>query len=236
MKKIIALLLAFICLTVTFAGCNKDESSSLKPSPAKDFEFEAQEDGLTVTKYVGKSKKIVIPSVVNNKKVVGLTPEAFGGNVVVQEIVLSDYMTELYLDCFKGCDNLKTITYPGFVERQSSYLNINGYHLPKNLKTMAFPSVKTIDLWVLDIIHYESSGVDTFICKAATEIEKVSFNEAHPFEGPSLDGGYNIVIPSKLLNSIKNQSADNDDLAITTAFGYVNSITVNGTTYSYAHE
>ena len=214
MKKIIALLIALICLSVTFAGCGSSDNKE-KPgnsensnngieqapatSPIEDFEFEADENGLTVTKYLGSAKKIVIPSIVDNKKVVDLSPEVFGGNVIVEEIVLSYYMTALYLDCFKGCDNLNTLTCSGFVEYDSYYV-LDANYYPKSLTTLIFPSLKSIDAKTLNDIK-STSYVNTFICNAATEIEDVDFNRS------SRRGNYSLVIPDALLNHLKSRKA-----------------------------
>ncbi len=209
MKKIIALFLAMFCLTATFTGCGSSENSKSpnnseekpsEPSPVKDFEFEASENGLTVTKYLGSAKQVVIPSIVDNKKVVDLKSDVFGGNVVVEEIVLSDYMTKLYIDCFKGCDNLKTLTCSGFVEYDSYYV-LDADTYPDNLTTIIFPSVQSIDVNVLQTIK-NTSNVNTFICNYATEIKTIDFHSKKNYKGE-----YNIVLPDALVDELKSKPA-----------------------------
>ena len=200
MKKIFALLLALICLTFTFTGCDTTENNTGNvPSPAKDFEFEADENGLTVTKYLGSAKKIVIPSVVDNKKVIGIKPDVFGGNIVVEEIVLSNYMTEPYFECFQGCDNLKTLTYSGIVDYFSTFY---ASFLPNNLTTIIFPSLKSINVSTFDAIHDANPNTNTFICSSATEIMTIKFDGEKSF-----NGGYNFILPDTLVNRIKNMTA-----------------------------
>ena len=204
MKKVIALLLALICLTFTFAGCDtteKPNNTGNVPSPAKDFEFEAGENGLTVTKYLGSEKKVVIPSVVDNKKVVGLKPEVFGGNIVIEEMVLSDYMTELFLDHFSGCDNLKILTCSGFTSCDM-YISFDAKFVPKNLTTIVFPSMKAIDVKMLDDIHAAAPYITTFICNSSVEIKNISFRNGH-----KCTGNYNIVISDTLLKQVKSKTA-----------------------------
>ncbi|MBQ7779608.1 MAG: hypothetical protein IJ404_03850 [Clostridia bacterium] len=214
MKRIIALFLTLICLSITFAGCedsaNKGKSANSEnsnnsgvqtpaTSPIEDFEFESGENGLTVTKYLGSAKKVVIPSIVDNKKVVDLKSDVFGGNVVVEEIVLSDYMTGLYLDCFKGCDSLKILTCSGYTEIDEKY--VKAEYLPSNLNTMIFPSLKTVSVYVLQKIHSDAPNVNTFICNSATEIKTIDFSESNRYKGE-----YNIVLPEALINNIKNKT------------------------------
>ena len=58
MKKIIALLLALICLTVTFVGCgNNSKTNNEKPTPIEEFEFETNGSGIEIIAYKGKRRK-----------------------------------------------------------------------------------------------------------------------------------------------------------------------------------
>ncbi len=202
MKKIITSLLALICLTLMFSGCGtpeKPNNSGDSPSPVKDFEFEAGEDGLTVTKYLGSAKKIVIPSIVDNKKVVGFKREVFGGNIVVEEIVLSEYMTEVHLHYFNGCDNLKTLTLS--LKGDEPYYCGSGYSSknPKNLTTIVFSQLKTIDVSVIESIRDSAPNVSTFIYKSADSIKSIPISRKE-------SGGYNIIIPNKLLQSLESKT------------------------------
>lgn len=221
MRKIIALILALICVMSVFVGCNGNkgladpkltangsgtvgdgDTDPPSHSPEEEFEFEAGENGLTVTKYLGSSKKIVIPSVVNNKKVVDINADVFGGNIVVEEIVLSEYMKKLYLSSFKGCDNLKSITYSGVTSLSDyawvDYLNYAD-NLPENLTTMIFPALKTLDVRHFSNIISFAPQVTTYICKNATElVEQSSFTEEC----------INLVIPEALIDSIKSRTVN----------------------------
>lgn len=205
MRKIIALILALICLMSVFTGCDdknpnvttENKTDLLAPSPEEDFEFEAGENGLTVTKYLGSDKKVVIPSVVNNKKVVNINADVFGGNIVVEEIVLSEHMRTLFLTAFRGCDNLKSITYPGVTSLADDH-NLNSTslasYLPKNLTTMIFPALKTVDVYYFTKVISYAPQVTTFVCENATELKEQSYE---------IKDGIKLVVPEKLVDDIK---------------------------------
>jgi hypothetical protein len=200
MKKTVIFLLALICLSLSFVGCENtdDTKQSLNPSPIEDFEFEAGENGLTVTKYLGNAKKIVIPSVVDNKKVVAIKKEVFGGNIVVEEILLSDYMTDLDFGCFNGCDNLKSITLG--IRDEDSYSYFNAEKLSKNLTTIVFSKLKTIDISFIEYLRSSAPSITTFVCNAADKIEILPISR-------NASGGYNIIVSDSLFKNLNTKTA-----------------------------
>lgn len=109
-KKIVALFLS-VLLLLSFVGCGGGSSAN---SP-KDFEYEEVSGGLKITKYVGKSNVVVIPSVIEDKKVVSMSSSAFSGNVKLKEITLPDTFTTVSFGYFENCEALEKIVYTGSV-------------------------------------------------------------------------------------------------------------------------
>ncbi len=196
-SRILTVLTFLLCLSLLTAcgGGSGGNTATTEPSgddsteavtteapaetPADQFEFEAGDKGLIVTGYHGSGKTIVIPSVVDNKKVVELNAEVFAGNIMLEEIVLSKYMTVLDLADFAGCDNLTAITYPGDITSGKSSKG------PDNLTTLCLPGTKEIDL--NDVIaelcednpnlkNLDLSGVESFESKL------------YPYNAGSLEG------------------------------------------------
>lgn len=82
MKKTIILTVTAVLLAFSFSACNKNgnktnsgeakieksnkDDSSLKENPASDFKYTMTDDGtgVKITKYIGKSPKIIIPSTI----------------------------------------------------------------------------------------------------------------------------------------------------------------------------
>ena len=196
-KAIITVMTLLLCLSLLSACGEGGGSNTAATEPSGDgstkavtteapaetladqFEFEAGDKGLIVTGYHGSGKTIVIPSVVDNKKVVELNAEVFAGNIMLEEIVLSKYMTVLDLADFAGCDNLTAITYPGDITSGKSSKG------PDNLTTLCLPGTKEIDL--NDVIaelcednpnlkNLDLSGVESFESKL------------YPYNAGSLEG------------------------------------------------
>ncbi|MBE6583085.1 MAG: hypothetical protein E7648_07470 [Ruminococcaceae bacterium] len=191
MKKIIALLLALICLTVTFAGCGEVKCScdcQTASTPEKDpitgekleWEYEEGEYGLILTKYLGNDKKIVMPSVIGNKIVTQITPTVFAGNIVVEEIVFSEYLYQspvatndgtysaLGEACFINCKNLKAITMPADWTMYRIYINFR--KCPISITTINFPNLETDnedEEYIKDIFS-APNGITTIACKNKT--------------------------------------------------------------------
>ncbi len=112
MKKILCVL-CVLSLGLALTACGK---SPAKPSEAPDnftWEWESVSGGVNITGYNGDDTNIVIPSILDNKKVVKLSSDVFSGNVTIKSIVLSEHMTSLNSEAFAGCDALISITAPG---------------------------------------------------------------------------------------------------------------------------
>ena len=115
---------------------NKDNNDELKETPISDFEFEAGDKGMIVTAYKGSSKKVSIPAVVENKKVIDFNANVFAGNIVLEEITLPEHMTTADTSKFAGCDNLKKITYLGNIISYGTSAKL------LSLDTIAFPNTE----------------------------------------------------------------------------------------------
>ncbi|MBQ7779607.1 MAG: hypothetical protein IJ404_03845 [Clostridia bacterium] len=191
MKKIIALLLALICLTISFVGCgqtecicNCNEMPETGPAPntseTLEWEYEEGERGIILTKYLGNDKKIVMPSVIGNKVVTQITPSLFAGNIVVEEIVFSENLygypvakndgnhCTLGEDCFKYCKNLKTLTIPA--EWDSYDVRNNFEECIAFITTLNLPNLEADDDDFDEIFStpYGENKITTIICKNKT--------------------------------------------------------------------
>ena len=149
MKKILAVILAIIMM-LSFVACggnegddgeqNNNSQNTISESPAKDFEYEEVNGGLKITKYLGNSEVVSIPSIINNKKVVEIKNEAFSGNVKLKEIIIPNTISFLDLYNFNNCDSLQKIVYLGCVDRVSG--NSNSVKVP-SLTTIEIASVSS---------------------------------------------------------------------------------------------
>ena len=141
MKKILAIVLAII-MTLSFAACGNGTGSgnTASETPAKYFEYEEVSGGLKITKYLGDSDVVVVPSVIDNKKVINIDVNVFSGNVALKEVTIPDTITRILFSHFKNCDSLQKIVYLGCVDRVSG--NSNSVKVP-SLTTIEIASVSS---------------------------------------------------------------------------------------------
>lgn len=137
MKKTLYILLTFLIIVVILTSCgNKNTNEELIESPVTDFEYEENEDGnITITKYTGNSREVVIPQKIEGKNVTILGWLSFVGNPAIESVYIPDTVTKIedsvfkdaiYLNkvrlsnklevigdkVFSGCDKLSEITLP----------------------------------------------------------------------------------------------------------------------------
>ena len=64
------------------------------------FEYEADKNGITITDYTGKEKKIKIPEKINGKKVIEIDTTAFKKNKTVRKIIMPDSVESIGYQTF----------------------------------------------------------------------------------------------------------------------------------------
>ncbi len=88
---------------------------SIGDAPAEDFEFTADDSGVTVTKYTGEAAYVHIPAEIDGKPVVKVDDKAFY-ETDVREVTFPDTVTELGRFLFGGCTELVTVTLPAHLK------------------------------------------------------------------------------------------------------------------------
>ena len=114
MKKLISLALAFImCILplLLFSCSNKPE-----PNPVTDFEYGYREEygGMSITKYIGTSKRIVF-----HEEIDGQPVKIIGGYLLdegemrplIESVVIPDTVEVIALSTFSGCKNLLSVDF-----------------------------------------------------------------------------------------------------------------------------
>ena len=117
-----------------------DSTEELKETPASDFEYTVSSSGKSVfiTKYIGNSEEVVIPSEIEDLPVIQIKSGAFE-NSTVKNAVLPKSVTGIG-SAFKNCASLSSVTIP-----QDSELYIIGQSAFENCT-----SLKTINLEVAE--------------------------------------------------------------------------------------
>lgn len=103
-----------------------DVSTSPQENPASDFEYKynAELKGIEITKYIGNSVKVRIPSKIEGEPVKAIGKEAFSGSGIMS-VEIPDSVTEIGEGAFCFCKGLTNVTIPDSVTK-IGYLVFNG--------------------------------------------------------------------------------------------------------------
>ncbi len=143
--KLLALFLTIV-LACSLSACSGN--STTQEAPASDFEYEATGSGIKITAYTGSATKIKIPALIENKKVTSLATNVFAGNVIIESIVLPEYIKVIDLRCFNGCDSLKRL------EALAETIDCKGTRL-SSITELVLPNVTCITYGNSDVSWFE---------------------------------------------------------------------------------
>lgn len=127
MKKTIFLSLILVLILLLSACTNHQEylNKALENqavAPAEDFEFVEDEksDGLSLCKYKGQEKIVVIPEEVNGQKIVSITNKAFGKDSGVKAVKIPDSVERISAG-FQGNTELEHIVWGSGLKEIGEY-------------------------------------------------------------------------------------------------------------------
>ena len=211
MKKRMISIIVCMCASLLLCSCSQNKGSNANgeksdvenglsietilpdESPESDFEFRDETNGVVITKYKGDDKTVSVPAIIKNKKVVGIEKNVFPGNVVLEEIVIPEYITSLDFSHFENCDNLKSIICLGDIETFG-----NEYPTLKSLKKIGLPAAKGgIDAKVLD----KYSSISMVDVRGVSDVETIK----KCFDSYNNDN-MSITISEQLFETIENES------------------------------
>ena len=114
MKKCIAAVMIFLCLTVTSCGGGGkgdgtgDQPESLPVNDPDNYIYEENNGELTVTGYSGIDKALSIPEKISGKPVVAIAENAFRGFLYLEKVVIPDSVRVID-SAFASCTDLKYV-------------------------------------------------------------------------------------------------------------------------------
>lgn len=117
---------------------NGEDESKDDVTPVEDFEWEEVTGGIEITAYNGDDKRVVVPEVINNKKVVAISERPcspFDGNVLIEELVLPKTINRVNIT---GCDNLR------YLEMRTEELETaycTGWKIPESVEELVLPNI-----------------------------------------------------------------------------------------------
>ena len=106
-----------------------------------DFTYEEGKDGITITKYTGEAKKVVIPDKINGTEVTSIGDGAFYNCNHLTSITIPEGVTSIGQEAFSFCIRLTDITIPEGVtsigdEAFNACYSLTSISLPKSLKSI----------------------------------------------------------------------------------------------------
>ena len=147
---------------LTAKSSSSSSSSKTKESPERDFQFSFQGETVTITKYIGDSAKVCVPSKIQGATVTKIGQGAFWDKTKVKEIVLPDTIQVIGNAALWGANNLSQINIP---ESVTEFLGRDHFSGAKLEKLMIPASVRKI------------GGPITRWCK---ELEGIEVDPANP--------------------------------------------------------
>lgn len=133
------------------------------------FLFEETKNGIIITEYHKETTNIVIPDIINDKKVIEIAPEAFTLCYSTETIEIPNTVTKIGNSAFRNCKKLTYIEIPDSVTKIEShaFYNCNALldiKLPKNITKIS------------NYLFCECSNLSTIaIPKGVTEIGSHAF-------------------------------------------------------------
>lgn len=223
MKKRITLLLLSALLLSTATACNQtpenneesfvessaeessvEESTEDSENPASDFEYEENADGgITIKRYRGEDKTVVVPKEIDGKPVTELSM-AFSLNQNIISVDLPDSIIKIGGGAFMSCSSLKSVVLPknlteianGAFEGCSSLSEIEFPTSLTRIGTRAFADCTALKNITLPA--NTSCGAEAF-CNSGLEVlqleDGIEYIAASAFAGTKIK---EIVLPSSI--------------------------------------
>lgn len=103
-KKMIGLFISFIMVFATLTAVEMPLEKSVCAQTANDYEYEVQSDGtVQIIGYTGDDTKLVIPAVLDGKKVSSIGADAFEGCYSLEQVTISNGIEQIGADAFFSC-------------------------------------------------------------------------------------------------------------------------------------
>lgn len=161
-------------IQVDFAFCpkcgkkiNKIQKAEVKKENANVFQVEKDGEYVLINQYNGFSnKKVVIPSNIDGKRVIGIWNGVFEKCTDIEEVAFEEGCQYIGKNAFANCTNLKKVKLPKSLleigDNAFSGCAIEELAVPPNVKVIgsyAFSHSRLRHIWLPDQLKYISSGM-----------------------------------------------------------------------------
>ena len=121
MKRFINISKTFFCILVVLILAASVSFSAFAAEPKsgsyKDFIYTVSDSGkITITAYTGEAEHVVIPNVIDEKKVVYIGSASFSDNEKINYVTIPENVAAIDENAFSGCTNLERVMIPRSME------------------------------------------------------------------------------------------------------------------------
>ena len=108
MKKAVILIVLLLCIAINAYA----QDAEPEVFTYGEWQYQANDTGLTITEYTGTAKNVVVPNEIDGKTVNGLAESLFLNYMSLEKVVIPNSVTVLGKFVFQGCGNLKEVALP----------------------------------------------------------------------------------------------------------------------------
>jgi len=122
MKKLLKICLAFALAYSTTSVVQIGNVEVVEAKTFQNFNYEERDTGIYITHYNGKEETVTIPSMIDDKPVIGIESQAFAECRGIKKIVLPETLKRINDYAFSRCTELEIIVIPDSVTRIGAYV------------------------------------------------------------------------------------------------------------------
>lgn len=123
-KKIISILLILLMMFNNFIYVPAEQRETFISG---NWIYEVVSDGVVITGYTGEVCDLIIPSTIDEKKVVVIGKKAFDNNNKIKSVIIPNSVRTINIYAFSNCTALKSITIPASVENILCNVMVGGF-------------------------------------------------------------------------------------------------------------
>lgn len=124
LKKFISTLLVLFIVFSNFIYVPAEQRETFISG---NWTYEVVSDGAVITSYTGESTDLIIPSTIDEKKVVVIGKKAFNNNKKIKSVIIPNSVRTINIYAFLDCTALESITIPASVENILCNAMVGGF-------------------------------------------------------------------------------------------------------------
>ncbi|MEL7659426.1 leucine-rich repeat protein [Acetobacterium wieringae] len=165
-----------------------------------DFQFEENQTGVRIIKYLGGGGEVIIPSTLDGKTVNSIGDFAFSHCVNLKSLVLPEGVVSIGGDAFWGCTGLKSIELPQKLETIGANAFwecsvLESINIPETVTSIGYGAFARCDLLTSIAVPEQVSTIDNYTFGSCRNLFKVTIpNTVVSIADNAFESSPNIII------------------------------------------